>query len=454
MTQGDFIAHTVSLSIVQNSAQSSQPKKPIRIIEAPIHTFEGRHDLLEKIHEKLQQCLARDHFMRRIVALTAMGGMGKTETARKFAHQYRKVYENVVWIDSETESSAKESFTNIAKTLHIPYSNDADGKEVAERVHEHISAHFLQSCLLIFDNANQLKSDENVFGIWDYLPAKVTENLPLILLTSQTTEWRRCQCEVIDVTELNEEESMNFLISRFQLSSQAVEDDSGLRDLLQSLNTKLNGYPLALGLAAANIPFIPGQDTSEFLKKSLGKYIHSVDNNTILKQRANTHLATNYQKTLLKVWDIAMTNLQRRENGREAKLLLRILAYFSQKDLKYGSYDTVNKVYSKGRSEVFGITFPGANDASFDDAFRELQTLGLATAKDKNPDIVNKNIKVHRLIQILARQDDPMNFGIQKILIYFMSLSGFKDYGSETISEWEGYSPSKEGLPSWAVENE
>ena len=155
----------------------------------------------------------------------------------------------------------------------------------------------------------------------------------MILLTSQTKEWGR-HCAVLYVTEMSRAESFNFFQLRFKLSDEEIQDDNELRNVLESLIERLNGYPLALGLAAANIDFIPGQSSTELLKRKLKRYIQCVDNKKFLEQRVDTQLATEYNRTMYAVWDIAMENLERQEFAQEAKHLLSILAHCRQEDLE------------------------------------------------------------------------------------------------------------------------
>ena len=443
LAYGDVNAQHISVNVAQTVSQQRNPVTSFWTVEAPIHTFVGRKQLLEIAHTKLQDFLCQKHFMKRILALVAMGGMGKSETARKLAHKYREFYENVAWIDAETKSGAESSFRKIAKILNLSPSASTGGKELAELVYRHISDCVKKPSLFIFDNAIQLKTIGDTFGIFDWLPRQMTDNLPVILLTSQSTEWRKQGCEAVDVTELSKIESLHFLSTRCKVSQQQVDEDNSLRDLLHNLAERLNGYPLALGLAAANVSYIPDQDSVELLKKCLKKYIQCVDDNTILEQRVDTQLATNYPHTLLKVWDIAMRNLERREHAREAKQLLYILAYFSQYELKHYLVEIAYNM----RSEIFGVSFPEETDATFAEALSELQTVGLTTIEKTN--WLDK-IKLHRLVQTLARLGNAAYFGIQKLILLQIEM-GASDHGlvfpQEYLLAWEV-------IPHWALEQE
>lgn len=444
----DVNAHRLNVQVAQTLAQPNQPNNPVtsfRIIQAPVEPFEGRQALLKEIHEKLQKRSRERHYAKRMVALVGMGGMGKTETARKIALDYRRHYKNVAWIDAETEASARECFFKIAETLKIPLPiHNVEGRQLASLVYRHISNHVNEPILLIFDNVIQLKTDGSAFEIFNYLPWGTLENIPLVLITSQTTAWKThyYQCEVIDVSELNAKESLRFLQSRFKLSIDDIRRDKTLGDLLDSLINKLDGYPLALELAAANIHYVPGQEPLTVLKQSLKEYIQSMDDNRILEQRVDIQQAADYPHTLLNVWNIAMKNLERRKARREAKQLLDIIAFLPQHELKE---DRAKLVYYS-RNERFGVLFPSENDASFEEALHELQAVGLVRVKKGQCSGV---IHVHSLIQRLASLEKGASARIQKILLMNFVSRGFWNRSLTEEHLW-----TQQGIPGWALENE
>ena len=448
--------HAENFQSNQYVLQVNEPEKPVKGVwnaPAPIETFVGRYDVLDTVKDKLKSCASEQHYMRRIVALVAMGGMGKTEAARKFSHKYKTQYENVAWINAETEDSLKASFEELCEHFELPHSSKATGEVLAQRVYAHLGQTFEQPTLFIFDNASRLKTEGEVCGIYDYLPRRETKNLPLILLTSQTTEWKRHKCEVIDVTWLSREESLELLLSNFQVTPDALHEDEELESLMNGLVERLIGYPLALGLAAANISFIPGQDSMTVLKERLAEYTGWVDDlEKILDQRVDTQLDTEYPKTLEIVWSITMKNLGRRAHGREAKYLLSIIADFPNgHNLRVAE---LFEMYS-GTCEAFGVVFPTQHDVSFDAALSELQTVGLLRRRKMwRPS--DEKIIIHRLMHILARREDQDDLVRQKILLsIFRSVSYISDDRLWSLV-WSHELPSHEELriPNWALKDE
>ena len=274
---------------------------------APTQTFVGREDLMESAHKKLQRCGSQHHHMSRMVALVAPEGMGKTETARAFAQKYEAEYENVAWVDAGTEISLRASFLRMAKILKIPYLDRDTGKDLAELVYAHVSEHIEKPALFIFDNAGGLKSKQNVLftfdnacglqskqeflGIQDYLPNRVKKNIPLILLTSENADWRK-HCEIIHVTRFSMEESLLFFQSVFKLSDEEMRCTEGLVNLFGSLARKLNGHPLALSEAAAQISVDLANESLLQLRKKINDYIKSGRGKQFQKRSARAHEGT------------------------------------------------------------------------------------------------------------------------------------------------------------------
>ena len=266
MKAESITAETLNTSVVQHNAyhlmESSTKVKTFWTAEAQSYTFIGREAELKSIHEKLQECCAsQQHHMKRIVAVISAPGMGKTEIARDFVQKYKDQYENVVWIDARTESSARASLVNLARELKLEISQDDDGKALARLLYAHICSQYEKPFLLILDGAQGLRTDGKVFGIHDYLPTQVKRNLPLILITSRSNEWTRHPCEVVQVPPLSKEESFQFFQTVLRLSEQE-EQDGKLNDLLYNLADKLQGHPVRLKKAEKFIiSSIPDQHT-------------------------------------------------------------------------------------------------------------------------------------------------------------------------------------------------
>lgn len=80
----------------------------------------GRTPIFEQLDHLLGLEGSRTTF--RSVALHGLGGVGKSTIASRFAEKRynEKIYDVVLWIQSETLASLRQSFTDVAMRLKLP----------------------------------------------------------------------------------------------------------------------------------------------------------------------------------------------------------------------------------------------------------------------------------------------------------------------------------------------
>ena len=92
---------------------------------------------------------------RGIAALTGIGGMGKTQTAAKYAYLHRDDYPAVLWARAENAETLYADFTRFAALLKLPESTAQDQKLVVEAVKNWLEAQ--ARWLLVLDNVEDIK---------------------------------------------------------------------------------------------------------------------------------------------------------------------------------------------------------------------------------------------------------------------------------------------------------
>ncbi|WP_341818056.1 ankyrin repeat domain-containing protein [Wolbachia endosymbiont (group A) of Andrena fulva] len=85
-------------------------------VKKPVILFAGRREELIDLHNKIQCSSEKVTVISQITSISGLGGIGKTELARQYVQEYSKdCYDNVIWINAESEIALVESFTRLAK---------------------------------------------------------------------------------------------------------------------------------------------------------------------------------------------------------------------------------------------------------------------------------------------------------------------------------------------------
>ncbi|EED18934.1 kinesin, putative [Talaromyces stipitatus ATCC 10500] len=133
--------------------------------------FVGREDEIIKLEE-----LVTVQDGPRRIAITGLGGVGKTQVALELAYhiQDRDKECSVYWISCTSHAMVEQMFLHIAQKLGLPDVNPA---EVKKQVKIYLSSERAGKWLLIFDNADDA-------GMW--LAASHTENFPIPDINKKT----------------------------------------------------------------------------------------------------------------------------------------------------------------------------------------------------------------------------------------------------------------------------
>ncbi|KAG8239114.1 hypothetical protein J437_LFUL018372 [Ladona fulva] len=227
----------------------------------PVHSFVGRKNELEMLHDHLQK---RENeavmIVQQQVIVSGLGGIGKSELARKFAHDYREFYgNNVIWINAE-KGSILESFESLAEHLNIEMRNEHGDKKSIEQIVNEVYKWFMhKTCLFIFDNAEEFRE------ITRYLPkVDPDRSKPYVLVTTRNrelfNEQEHGQICKLELSVLPEENALEFVKNTLKIRDE--DQDEEIRELVNMLGC----LPLALQHVVAYIR------ESKFEKK-IGKFI-------------------------------------------------------------------------------------------------------------------------------------------------------------------------------------
>ena len=144
---------------------------------------------------------------QKILVLQGLGGIGKSQIARKFATLHQHDYKSIFWANATSEQSLKTSMSKIAERVPLAKALNAEGRvgsgtgEIAMAitvVTEWLNEHKNDRWLLVLDNAdnqnhasdndNQSQALVDAYDIFHYLSLS---SHGTVLITSRLASLRR-----------------------------------------------------------------------------------------------------------------------------------------------------------------------------------------------------------------------------------------------------------------------
>jgi tetratricopeptide (TPR) repeat protein len=210
----------------------------------------GRQSQLDRLQNTL---FAKDQPPR--LAITGLGGVGKTQIVLELAYRIREKYPecSIFWMQATNTESLQQAYLDVGRQLGIPglHEEQADVKKLVQR---HLSQERTGQWLLIFDNADEMdmwihkdgdKSDSH--GLKDYLP-RSRQGCVVLTTRSRKIAVKLAQSNVIEVLEM-EEEVATQLLSKSLINQELSNNRPDTLKLLEQLTF----LPLAIVQAAAYI---------------------------------------------------------------------------------------------------------------------------------------------------------------------------------------------------------
>jgi len=237
------------LAAARAGAGPLPPGSVLRVWNIPARNlqFTGRDGLLAAVRQRL---LAGDRAV--VQAFQGMGGVGKTQLAIEYAHQFADDYDMAWWINAEQAGLIGDQFAALGSTLGCVQAGS--GMEVV-RVAVLGELHQRGRWLLVFDNA------ENPADIAGWLPSGAGH----VLITSRERAWTEIAGPV-EVDVLARAESVALLQAR--VSGLGASDADRLADQVGDL-------PLAIAQAAGFMAEsgMPADEYLNLLRTQAGKLL-------------------------------------------------------------------------------------------------------------------------------------------------------------------------------------
>ncbi|MEM7111341.1 MAG: FxSxx-COOH system tetratricopeptide repeat protein [Chloroflexota bacterium] len=224
-------------------------------------TFIGRTDLLLSLAEHLVLSQGSSQLLPAIVAITGMGGLGKTQLAVEYAYRYGRYYPGgVYWISFAQAEAVEEEIARMGGEGGMALFKDKDKLALPEKL-THVRRAWQEPVprLLIFDNC------EDEYLAADWLP--ITGGCS-VLITSRLAQWpQEMPIISLPLPVLSDEASVSMLQTLASHISAAKASD---------IASELGYLPLALQLA--------GSFLRRYKKRSVDQYLAQLQ-----KQRLTQH---------------------------------------------------------------------------------------------------------------------------------------------------------------------
>ncbi|KAL8978289.1 MAG: hypothetical protein Q9205_006094 [Flavoplaca limonia] len=285
--------------------------------------FIGREDELGHLHEWLSPSTERQN----VVAISGLGGIGKTQLSLHFARQHHQRYSAVIWSNASSEVTLKAAYISLAQRIRRHNKQrEARQSEVAEQLKEEQAVQLVRqwlsqaenkTWLLMFDNYDdpQLPGLHSTTGydIRTFFPYSTQGSILITTRSSRITFAKSVRLNKFD--DLNQ--SLAVLTRR---SGRQAHEDVDAKELAE----RFDGLPLALA-TAGNYISQTAESFGEYLRMYKQSWEELAENSDGLMDYDN--------RTLYSTWNLSLKQVAAQDP--EAAELFRLMGYLGNADLWY-----------------------------------------------------------------------------------------------------------------------
>jgi tetratricopeptide (TPR) repeat protein len=241
------------------------------------------------------------------IAITGLGGIGKTQIALEYAYRFYQNYQAVLWVEASSRDRWIASYLALADLLHLSEKDILEQEEVVPAVKRWLQSQ--SRWLLILDDVADLSQ------LHDFLPSLRKGH---ILLTTRTQAMSRV-AHSIEIDILEEESSILFLLHRASLlAPHALLENTPPADLAvaRQICEELGRLPLALDQAGAYI---------EETKCDLAQYLQLYQAHRVALLQRRGGIAPDHPEPVATTWSLSFEQIEQRSPA--AADLLRVCAF-------------------------------------------------------------------------------------------------------------------------------
>jgi tetratricopeptide (TPR) repeat protein len=252
--------------------------------------FTGREEEIAALADALEN--------DRVVALTGLGGLGKSQLAVQWAHATASDYEIVWWVAADQRATLIADMAALATQLALPEAESRDEPAAATAARRWLEQH--GSWLLVYDNAPSPRA------IGEWIPRTAAGH---VVITSRHPSWGGIARRTM-LRPLPREAAAELLARRSGQSTTAAT---------HKLTERLGGLPLALEQAGAYME-TRGVSIDEYLR------LFEKHEETLLEYAGDTEV-----RSVATTWELAFRQLH--EDSPAGAALLTVAAFLAPDDI-------------------------------------------------------------------------------------------------------------------------
>ncbi len=326
--------------------------------------FQGR----EKELEQLKELALSDDEHAKVVAISGLGGMGKSQLASEFAYRHEKDFiGGIFWLDFSDATSALMDYTHCGAPQNLglfdnntPLTMEQQADEVRQVFEQDIPR------LLIFDNC------EDPLLLKQFQPKR---GRATVLITSRYQDWSD-EVKQVSINTLTREESAKLL-------SSYRKDPYANPAILDAVAEQLGDFPLALHLA--------GSFLKSYSSKTLEWYIDKIGASTLLshpsltgRKREKMMSPTHHEENVAQTFLLGFQQLGDDEIDQLAKKLLFLICCVAPGEpIPLAFLEMLAEPKDDDELDDFEL--------DFEDAVHRLVNIGLVSRR-------RKSLMIHRLV--------------------------------------------------------
>lgn len=363
-------------------AEESHPQK-LSIWSVPRRNpfFTGREDIFQRLDRTLTKMEAGQP--TRPVAITGLGGMGKTQTMIEYAWRHRGDYHVVSWAKAGDADTLRAEFVRIAQELKLPEAASPDQQQAITALKDWMNEQ--PRWLIVLDNV------ETPEIVREFLPEEPQGHF---VLTSRAQAVGTI-ARKIDIPCLNQDEGAWFLLRRAQfLALDAPFDTASPFDQQQAraISQELGGLPLALEQAAAYIEET-GCGLSSYRERFREQHAE-------LLQRRSSLSDPDYPWTVATTWTLSFARVQ--QTNPAAAELLCFLAFLNPDGIPLSLVEDAAPYLPRHLRRT------ARNMVILDGAIGDLRRYSLVQRQEENKiPVIGEALTIHQLVQTVLKDALP-----------------------------------------------